>query len=205
MVAVLVAAVALASCSDSGGRGSAPTSTSTAARRDVLVSIGSSATFGDGLDNPLQDSWPQRLYHDAFPRSTVFVNASDRLVTVQRALGQPLSIALEVHATVVVVWLGDLELDAAVDPAQFATDLDTLVARLRDSGARVFLGNLARSQLGADAYDDAIARVARTRGATLVDLATVLSTEADPGPSADIDAATSRTIASAFAAALTRS
>ncbi|MDQ1534957.1 MAG: hypothetical protein QOF28_2718, partial [Actinomycetota bacterium] len=146
IVAVLVSAFALASCSHPTGGGDAPTSTSGAPRREVFVSIGSGATFGDDLDNPLRDAWPQLLYHDAFPRSTVFVNATDRSVTVASALGQPLSIAIEVHATVVAVWLGDLDLEAGVPPSQFEGDLGRLVTRLRGSGARVLLGNLTGTQ-----------------------------------------------------------
>jgi hypothetical protein len=203
IVAVLVSSLALASCSHPAGRGDAPTSTSGAPRREVLVSIGSGATFGDDLENPLRDAWPQLLYHDAFPRSTVFVNASDRSVTVASALGQPLSIAIEVHATVVAVWLGDLDLDAGVPPSQFEGDLDRLVTRLRGSGARVLLGNLPGTK--SLVYNNAIARVARTHRAALVDLATALSGHPDAGPSRAVDAATSRTIADAFRAALARS
>jgi hypothetical protein len=204
-VTALVLALALASCSGSAGRKDAPTTTAPGAKRDVLVSIGSSATFGDGLDNPLRDAWPQRLYNDEFSLSTVFVNASDRLVTVERSLGQPLSIALEVQATVVVIWLGDLDLAIGVSPSQFESGLDQLVGRLRESGARVLLGNLSHAQAAAAAYDDAIARVAAASGAVPVDLATALAGEPDAGPSAEIGAETSRAVAEAFAAALERS
>jgi len=204
VVAALVVALLLASCSGSAGSADAPATTAGPAQREVLVSIGSNATFGDGLDNPLRDAWPQRLYHDAFPRSTVLVNASDRLVTVERALGQPLQIALEVHATVVAIWLGDLDLAVGVDALTFEADLDWLVKRLRDSGARVLLGNLSLAQPGAAAYDDAIARVARTRRATPVDIATALSSHAGIAPSTDIGPDASRAVADAFAAAVAR-
>jgi GDSL-like Lipase/Acylhydrolase family len=204
-VAVLVSALTLGSCSGSAGKGDASTATTSRAHREVLVSIGSSATFGDGLDDRLRDAWPQRLYNDAFPISTVFVNAADRLLTVERALGRPLSIALEVHATVAVVWLGDLDLVIGVEPSQFESRLDRLVKRLRDSGARVLVGNFARERPGAVAYDDAISRVAAARGATLVDLASALASDPDVGPSTEVGAATSRAIAAAFGAALARS
>jgi hypothetical protein len=202
-VAALVVALSLASCSGSSRSADSPATTAGPARRDVLVSIGSNATFGDGLDNPLRDAWPQRLFHDAFPRSTVLVNASDRLVTVGRALGQPLSIALEVHATVVAVWLGDLDLATGVAAPIFEADLDRLVKQLRASGARVLLGNLSLAQPGAAAYDDAIARVAQARGATPVDIATALSSHAGIAPSTDIGPDASRAVADAFAAAVT--
>jgi hypothetical protein len=204
-VAALVSVLVLASCSDSRRGGDASATTAGRASREVLVSIGSSATFGDGLDDRLRDAWPQRLYNEAFPTSTVFVNASDRLLTVERSLGRPLSIALEVHVTVAVVWLGDLDLALGVEASEFEAGLDQLVARLRESGARVLLGNLARPGAAAGAYDEAITRIAKARGAALVDMASVVSTDSDSGPSAEIGVATSQAVADAFAAALERS
>jgi hypothetical protein len=203
-VAALVSALALVACSRPAGPNGASSATSSAPRREVLVAIGSRATLGDGLDNPLRDSWPQLLYHDAFPRSTVLINSANRSVTVERARGQALSIALEVHATVVAVWLGDLELGAGLEPSGFEAELDQLVTRLRDSGARVLVGNLPGAQSGVAAYNGAIARVVRARGATLVDLAAALSTHPESRPSSAADGATSRIVAATFAAALTQ-
>ena len=125
--------------------------------------IGSDATFGDGLENPLRDAWPQKLYHEAFARSAVLVNAADRAVRVGRALAVQVPLALEVHATVVAVWLGDTDLEAGFPVPDFEANLDLLVKRLSDSGARVLLGNISRARAGAAAYDDAIARIARPR------------------------------------------
>src|SRR6478672_12620795 len=103
----LVLMLILGSCSGSSGGPGAHARSATTEPREVLVTIGSRATFGDGIASHLRDSWPQQLYHAAFPESAILVNASDRAVTVGRALGQPLSVALEVHATVVAVWLGN--------------------------------------------------------------------------------------------------
>lgn len=199
--AALVLTLTLVSCSGSSGNSGAPARSATTERRDVLVTIGSAATFGDGLANPWRDSWPQKLYHEAFPTSTVLVNASDRAVSVGRALGQPLALALEVHATVVAVWLGHT--DGSVE--DFAFNLDRLIEQLRASGARVLLGNLPRGRADSAAANAAITRIARARGATLVDLATALSGSPRVGPGSSIDVATSGKIAEAFAAALARS
>jgi len=197
----LAVTLTLVSCSHSSA--GAPGSSSAPPPRDVLVTIGSDATFGDGLTSPLRDSWPQRLYHEAFARSTVLVNTADRGLTVDGALtGQPLSLALEVHATVVAVWLGDADLADHVPAAGFEHALDRLVGRLRASGARVLLGNLSLARTGAAAYDNAIARVARTHGATLVDLAAALSATPKVGPSSLVDPAVSERIARAFGSAL---
>jgi hypothetical protein len=200
--AFVACTITLGSCSSSTGRAGAPAQSSGPPRRDVLVTIGSDATFGKGLPNPLSDSWPQQLYHEAFGRSTVLVNAADSAATVGRAVTQQLPLALEVHATVVAVWLGDADLDENVSVENFEANLGVLVGRLRDSGARVLLGNLVRDRRGAVAYDDAIERVARSRGATFVDLAAALSGSPNVTSNSDVDPADSRKIAKAFAAAL---
>ena len=130
-LAVFTCALALASCSShsSGGSGAPATrsGSSSGSGHDVLVTIGSDATFGDGLDNRLRDAWPQKLFHDSFAQSTILINAAQRSTTVERALGQQLSLAIEQHATVVAVWLGDLDLDAGVDTATFEDQLSQLV------------------------------------------------------------------------------
>jgi GDSL-like Lipase/Acylhydrolase family len=198
-----VAAVALASCSHSERHANAPGSRSTAPPGDVLVAIGSDATFGADLRRPLSEAWPQLLFHEAFPISTVLINAADGGVTLQHALTVQVPLALEVHATVVAVWLGDIDVEQHVPAATFEADLDLLVRRLRSSGARVLLGNLSRAEPLAAAYDDAIGRVARARGATLVDLAAALAATPTVGPSTHVNAATSRVIARAFASAVT--
>jgi lysophospholipase L1-like esterase len=204
-VLIIVVAVALGACTRSSSSGGVPAASPTTAPHAVLVAMGSAATIGAGLERPLSDSWPQKLFVTAFPRSTIFYNASDRGgVTVQRALGQQLALAKEVHATVVAIWLGTGDLEDERPPGVFEGNLDLLVQQLRDSGARVLIGNLSRSLPGAAAYDDAIARVARTRGATLVDLATALRAQPEIGPDSSVDVATSATIARAFAVALAR-
>jgi hypothetical protein len=196
--------VALASCSHGSSHDAASGGTTAAPRAAVLVTLGSDATFGIGLSDPLSDSWPQRLYHLAFPETTVLVNAADRAVGVSSAASVELPLALEQHATVAAVWLGDVDLATGIPAATFETKLDDLVKRLRDSGARVLLGNISTAQPGALAYDNAIASVARTRGATLVDLATALSATPDIGPSSSVTPTTSAQIAAAFAAAVAR-
>jgi hypothetical protein len=206
VLAVIALVLALASCSHGSSHGRASTPTTAAPRIPVLVTIGSDATFGIGLDDPLSDSWPQKLYHEAFSQSTVLVNASDkRGITVSEAAAAQLPVALEEHATVVAVWLGDADLAAGFPPTTFESKLDDLVTRLRNAGARVLLGNFPSSQHGAAAYDNAIASVARSRGATLVDLATALSATPDIGPSSSVTPAESAQIADAFAAAFKRS
>ena len=203
LLVALVCAGALASCSHGSPRGTASPITKAAPRTPVLVTIGSNATFGNP-DYPLTDSWPQKLYHSSFPQSAVLVNAADRAaVTVNSAISVQVPLAIEERATVVGVWLGDIDLATGIPAAIFETRLDDLVKRLRASGARVLLGNLSTAQPGAADYDTAIANVARARGATLVDIAAALSATPDIGPSSSSMTPTiSGRVADAFSVAL---
>jgi hypothetical protein len=192
--------VALASCSHSARHAAPVRPSGTAPRGDVFVAIGSNATIGDGQSQPLLQSWPQLLFRQAFPISTVFVNAGEIQESARRALTVAVPLALEVHATVVAIWIGDWDLRQTGSAANFEANLDLIVRTLRNSGARVLIGNFSRTRPGAAAFDDAIARVARARSATLVDLATAVPTV---GPSSKVNPATSRAIATAFTSALT--
>jgi hypothetical protein len=157
------------------------------------------------MTNQLRDVWPQMLYRQAFPLSTVFVNAADVNVSVAQALAVQVPLALQLHATVVTVWLGDFDLQQTGTLGNFAGELDLLVGRLRDSGARVLLANFnfPRDPSGAAAFNAAIARVARARGAVLVDLASALAATPNVRPGTDeLEVGASREIATAFASAL---
>jgi GDSL-like Lipase/Acylhydrolase family len=206
LASALALSLVLAACSHAHDRAGAPGSKGAATRIDVLVAVGSGATFGAGLDHPLTDSWPQRLYHEAFPRSAVFVNAGNEFLTVHSALVDAVPLAIEVHATVVAVWLGDADHEMGVPVATFEADLSRLVARLRAAHARVLLGNLpVNGHAWVAEYNAAIARVARSGRATLVDIAAAVGATPGIGPTADITPKASATIAGAFAAALARS
>ncbi len=204
LLALFVCATALAACSHGSARGAASPTTATAPRPAVLVTIGSDATFGNP-DYALTDSWPQRVYHTSFPQSAVLVNAAGQAATVNAAIFVQVPLAIEQHATVVGVWLGDIDLATGIPAAAFEAGLNDLVKKLRDSGARVLLGNLSTALPGAADYDNAIANVARARGATLVDLGAALAETPDIGPSSSVTPAISTRIAAAFSAALTGS
>jgi lysophospholipase L1-like esterase len=201
-------ALALASCSHSQRPADGPLARATPPRGSVFVAIGSTATFGFKMTNPLREVWPQLLYHEAFPLSTVFVNAADVRASVAQALALQVPLALQMHATVVTVWLGDVDLLQTGVRGDFPAELDLLVRRLRDSGARVLLATFRFPRLasGAAAFNAAIERIARARGATLVDLASALAATPNVRPSAlRLSAAANRAIAAAFASALASS
>ena len=209
LAASCVACVALTSCSRSEHPTATRATSTTAPRKAVLVAIGSNSAIGaptPGLDPlPLTQTWPQLLYREGFPISTVFVNASNFAVSAERAFTTQVPIAIELHATDVAVWLGDRDFSVD-DVTSFESWLDLLVRRLRDSGARVLLGNLPRRDATAIKFDGAIERVAKARGAILVDLAAALASTPEVMPSSnDLSAETNRTIADAFIAAVASS
>jgi hypothetical protein len=206
--AFLATTCLVASCSHGSSRSGEPAATSAPPRAPVLVTIGSDATLGEGLADRdrLRDAWPQKLYHEAMPESAILVNASYADgVTIDRAVALEVPLALDQHATVVAVWLGDADLADRVPVATFRTKLDGMVATLRKSGAKVLLGNLAPVSPDAVAYDDAITSVARARRAIVVDVAAALSATPGIGPSSKVTPTTSGKIAEAFAVALARS
>ena len=86
----------------------------------TLVTIGSSATEGDGVSNRFRQAWPYLFFDEAFPISTSLVNAAVDGATVANASTQQLPLVREVKADVVAIWLGvdDLENHTPIDQVQ---------------------------------------------------------------------------------------
>ena len=194
---------ALAGCSHSTAARGASGPSTTAARPQLLVTIGADATIGDGLSEYLRDSWPQLLFREALPVSTVFINAGDEAATV-RGAGAQVELAVEQRASVVAIWLDDpgTPCTATTTASAYTADLDGLIEPLRTAGARVLVGNLSRAQRCGAAFDDALDDVARRRGATVVDLATTLASTPEIGPRSNVTPSISRAVAGAFTAVL---
>jgi hypothetical protein len=203
----LVFAVALAACSHSSSTGGIAAPTTTAAAHEVFVAFGSTSGMGSGLTDNLRDSWPQVLFRDSFPLSTVFVNLSDDPQTIDRAVTLQLPVALDQHATVAAIWLGPAGEGCTADATAttFEAAITSLVQPLRDSGARVTVGNLPDRVPCAVAFNVAVMHVARTQHATVADVASALASTPTIGPGSEATVAESRAIAAAFGAALARS
>jgi hypothetical protein len=161
-----------AGCGGQDGRAStAGRSTVTVEATQTLLVMGTSATYGVGLDDSFQDAWPRVFYREAFPRTTVFFNGALVNSSAADAEVNQLRLVAAVSPSVVAIWFGAEEVALGVPAAQFAADLDDLVRRVLASGARVLLADLPRSGAAdVDAYNQAIARVAADEGATLVPL-----------------------------------
>ncbi len=197
-------AVSGAACSHSPSGSNASPTTAVAAKAPVLVAIGSNATLADKLAQPLRDAWPQRLYHLAFGTDAVLVNAAINAADVKEALAHQVPLALEVHATVAVVWLGADDVRDKVSVSTYENEMGTLVSRLRAGGARVYVGNLPTGGVPEfSAYNAALARAAAAHGATVVDIDAALAGQPVVRSGSQIDAPTSLLVAKAFAAAVT--
>ena len=207
---VFVLAVPLAACSHASSTGGVEAAATTGAPPQVLVAFGSTAGYGEGLPDRLRDSWPQLLFRDAFPLSSVLMNLSDDPSPISgpgSAVSLELPVALGQHATIAAVWLGasgEGRCTGNTTATQFEPALTSLVEPLRDSGARVLIGNLPARVPCAVAFNAAVTSVARAQQATVADVASALSTTPTVGPDSLVTLAESRAIASAFGAAVAR-
>jgi hypothetical protein len=205
-VLALVVALGLGACSHSASTGSRASATTTSAPHEVLVAFGSSAGYGDGLADRFRGSWPQLLFREAFPLSTVLVNLSADPTTITIAVGAAVPVALEQHATTAAIWLGpDGPCAADTTATGFESALTSLVEPLRAAGARVIVGNVPDRVPCAVAFNAAVMNVARVQHATVADVASALAATPAVGPSSSVTVAESRAIASAFGAAVARS
>ena len=74
ILAVGVVALIATACTDHRPAVGPPV-TRAAANQTTLLTIGGSATEGDGTDDRLRDAWPYVVFRDALPPSSVLVNA----------------------------------------------------------------------------------------------------------------------------------
>jgi lysophospholipase L1-like esterase len=177
------------------------------AKATTLLTIGGSATEGDGLPDRLHDAWPYLLWDQAFPVSTSLVNAALDDATIKNAQADQLPLAQEVKPQVVAVWLGidDLAQHTPID--QFAAELRALIDELRATGAqRILVADLPDAfGAGAVSYNTATRSVVQSTKATLVELEhAAISIAPSRGLADQPDAAAHRVVVSAFEQALKR-
>jgi len=200
VVAAIGLLFALVSCS--GTRPPSPfASADTKGRSTTLLTIGGSATEGDGVPDRYRDAWPYLLYQDAFPPSTSLVNAALDGATTANTLIDQLPLAQQVKPDTVAIWLGADDLAQRTPIDQFATGLRVLIDDLRHTGARRILVADLPDVLGpnAPAYNAAIRRAVTVTNARLVELQhapITLTPSGGAGPQPD--AASQRVIANAF-------
>lgn len=201
-LATIVLVVTLTACSGSG-RPTSVASTDNGAPTILLV-MGGSATEGDGVANRFREAWPYLVFRDAFSRSTSLINAALDDATVANAQADQLPLVTEVKPDTVLIWLGVDDLSHRTPPAQFASQLCTLVDDIRATGTRrVLVADLPDALGNTSAYNAAIRQVVAATNTKLVELehaaiALVPTDGLPPQP----DAASHRAIAQAFERAL---
>ena len=152
----LVAGLVLAAC------GAAPSSAipgsgivvPPAGHPDVYVALGTSETAGTGLDDALRLRfvWPQLFYNEALSRASTYYNFAIPGITTADALQRELPQALAQHPTVATVFFTIDDLVARVSPAEYGSNLDTIVHSLRKAGATVLVAAAPHID-GLPAYD----------------------------------------------------
>jgi hypothetical protein len=201
---ILVIALALVggACAN-GGRASSSAPTVTTEHTGTFVVIGAGPTIGDGLRQPLQQAWPRLVFREAMPRTTVFVNAAIEGGTVATAVRDQVSLAQQLHPTVIAVWLGVLEVIDREPIEQFTSEFDGLMSAVVATGARVLVADVPNFVgIQPAPYNAVIRRVVHQWGATLVPLSSRhISASSTTGPLFP-DEAGHRAIADAFETAL---
>jgi len=165
---------------------SAPASSMVPASSDhaqVLVAIGASDAVGIGATNPDSDNWVARL-GAKLPSGSRVVNLGISGATAQQAEEQELPVAQDTAPTLAAVWLGVNDIEQNVSLDAFSANLTGVLSGLRQTGAKLFVGNLPDLRLlpafnGRDpaaldglvrSWNATIARIAGEQGATLVDI-----------------------------------
>jgi len=154
-----------------------------AARPLTYVAIGASDAVGVGAKDPVTEGWVPRL-GARLGADTRVVNLGVSGSTLAQALDEQLGPAIDAQPDIVTVWLAVNDLNARVSLDRYAADLDTLLARLEATHARVLVGNVP--DLGSlaayrgidpgplkaevDRWNRVIADTTARHGDTLVDL-----------------------------------
>ncbi len=151
----------------------------------TYVAIGASDTYGIGADDPQTQNWPADL-STLLGGQVHLINLGVPDIDTHAALGVELPIALDAHPDVITVWLAVNDLADNVPVANYAHDLDLLLARLRAAfpQARIAVANVPDLTLLSHfssynaqtlrtlilAYNSAIASSVARHSALLVDL-----------------------------------
>jgi hypothetical protein len=162
--------------------------------RVVYVALGGNESLTRGLDDAVRNAWPQLVFA-ALPRSAVYVNLAARDASVQSVLDVQVPTAIDLHPTVVTIWLGSSEANDQSDAA-FAAGLTDVVHKMQGAGAtRVLLLSRPAGTAGpASRYAEVIRQIAGDTDSVFVPI---------DGPGRSRDPETHRQIAAAVKAQLT--
>jgi hypothetical protein len=191
--AALLALVFLAACTRGSTQTGAPPPQSSGPPV-AYVTIGGDETFGSALprDTRFRDSWPQLLYRNSLPARASFTNLGTPGAISTSAVAAQLPIAVQLHPTIIVVWLaGDAA--AGIPASTYEANLARILEALRTANVERVIVVAGPDTDGGAAYDDATRSAAMSANATVVDLTTL---------AAPLGTAPNRTAADAIAAAI---
>ena len=180
-----------AACAQDSTALTGPSNTTASHQQSVkqitYVAIGASDTFGVGTYDPYDDNWPTDLAALLGSSHIHLINLGIPGITVHDALNLELPVALDSHPDLITIWLGVNDIVDKVSANSYASDLNTLLARLRANSphARIAIANVPDLTLlpffaGTDTqlltqqiqvYNTVIASAAQQHQAILVDLA----------------------------------
>jgi lysophospholipase L1-like esterase len=183
---MLVSAACAQDSTALAGQSNATTSHQQSVKQITYVAIGASDTFGIGTYDPYDDNWPTDLAAQLGPSHIHLINLGIPDITIHDALNLELPVALDSHPDLITIWLGVNDIVAKVPANSYASDLNTLLSRLRVNSphARIAIANIPDLTLlpffaQADpqvltrqiqAYNTVIASAAQQYQAILVDL-----------------------------------
>ena len=139
---VTVLLLLLAGCGGESAARARATPTPTSAASVVYVALGASDAVGVGADDPNTQAYVPLLIA-RLPKGARALNLGISGIHLHDALAQEMPAALAAHPTLVTVWLVGNDFRDCTPLAQYAADLDTLLAQLHDkTQAQVFVGNV---------------------------------------------------------------
>jgi acyl-CoA thioesterase-1 len=134
--------VILTACGSSSATHAAATPTATHAASVVYVALGASDAVGVGAEDPNTQGYVPRLIA-RLPADAYALNLGVSGYKVHDALQTKLPTALNVHPTLVTVWLAANDFRGCTPLSQYTADLNALLDQLRSgTKAQVFVANL---------------------------------------------------------------
>ncbi|MGC2168603.1 MAG: SGNH/GDSL hydrolase family protein [Acidimicrobiales bacterium] len=201
-VVVIASAIALAGCGSAISSTGAPANITKPPI--TYVAIGGSESSELVSRGAIRSAWPQLLYRKAIGTAGTFVDLAQPGETAAEALVTDPRLLRSLHPALVTIWLNIADLLGETPVQRFERSLDAVVAAARATGATVLLANApeiehfalyqacvddpaacgekgrvlpsaAKLAVAVSAYNAAIVSVARSEGATVVDVAGALN------------------------------
>jgi hypothetical protein len=169
-----------------------------------FLTLGGSATEGDGVRDRLHQAWPYIVFREVLPEGTTFVNAATDDGRTATALTEQVPLARETKPDIAAVWIGADDVRAHTPLPGFRLAFTRVVDGLRANGARrIIVGTIPKSYGDVAAYNDILRAVSAAAHAELVELEREpLALAPAQGLAPQPDAAGQRIVADAYERAI---